>query len=184
MYTILGVYNRQKRKKNNKKDFVIHEVKFDELYIGEMENLLPANEAKGLLLVDKKDRRTSFYLDADGNGKLSKKYDFFVASDPFEKALYKSKKGSVHATNSDEAMIDALTGLIGGPPSAGISLDANEGVIITNKQGSTIDLLALQPGGEGLSPVMCMMNPQLVKENENTFERWQNRCLETGFELF
>ena len=148
-----------------------------------MENLLPANEAKGFLFVDKKDRRTSFYLDADGNGKLSKKNDYLVASDPFvHKALYKSKKGSLHATNDTDAIFDVLTGLMGGPAAEGIDID--QGLIITNKQGSTIDLLALQPGGEGLPPVMCMMNPQLAKENEERFERWQNVCLETGFELF
>ena len=161
------------------KDFVLHEAEFDELYIGNMEDLLPANKAKGFLLVDKKKRRISFYLDADGNGKLNKKKAFFVAGDPFEKALYKSKTGSLHATNSQDTMIDALTGLIGGPPSTGINLDVYQGLIITNKQGSAIDLLALQSGGAGLSPVMCMINPKLVKDNENTFEQWQNMCLET-----
>ena len=98
------------------------------------------------------------------------------------KALYKSKKVTLHATNSKDAIFDALTGLLGGPAAEGIYIV--QGLIFTNKQGSTIDMLALLPGGEGLSPVMCMVNPQLVKENEDIFERWQNRCLDTGFELF
>ena len=81
-------------------------------YIGpDREDMFPASEAKGFLLVDKKEKQTSFYLETNGNGKLNKKKDLLITTDGFEKALYKSKKGSLHATNSQEAMIDALTGL-------------------------------------------------------------------------
>ena len=80
-------------------------------------------------------------------------------------------------------MIDALTGLIGGPPPEELNFEIETGLIVTNKKGKTIDFLPLEPGGEGLSPIMCMMNPQLVQESAEMFERWQNRCAETGFEL-
>ena len=182
MYTLLGTFDQQKKSK--KKKFARFELAFDEFYIGpDREDMFPASEAKGFLLVDKKDRQTSFYLDTNGNGKLNKKKDLLITTDGFEKALYKSKKGSLHATNSQEAMIDALTGLIGGPPPEELNFEIETGLIVTNKKGKTIDFLPLEPGGEGLSPIMCMMNPQLVQESEEMFERWQNRCAETGFEL-
>ena len=70
MYTLLGTFDQQKKSK--KKKFARLELTFDEFYIGpDREDMLPASEAKGFLLVDNKDKQTSFYLDTNGNGKLN-----------------------------------------------------------------------------------------------------------------
>ena len=71
-----------------------YEFTFDELYVGRgMENADPASEAKGFVLVDKKNRSTSIYLDTNENGKLNKGKDLLIASDDgFKKTLYKKRK--------------------------------------------------------------------------------------------
>ena len=89
MFTTLGEFKRQKKSK--KKGFARYEFTFDELYVGRgMENADPASEAKGFVLVDKKNRSTSIYLDTNENGKLNKRKDLLIASDDgFKQMLYK-----------------------------------------------------------------------------------------------
>ena len=102
MYTTFGAFKLQKN--SNKKKFTRFELTFDEFYIGDQEDMLPASEAKGLLLVDKKDKQTSFYLDINGNGKLNKKRDLLIATDGYEKALYKSENRKKVRFETDEEM--------------------------------------------------------------------------------
>ena len=94
MFTTLGKFKRQKKSK--KKGFVRHELTFDELYVGRgMEGADPASEAKGFVLVDKKNRSTSVYLDTNENDRLSKGKDLLIASDDgFKKTLYKKERRS------------------------------------------------------------------------------------------
>ena len=92
MFTTLGEFKRQKKSK--KKGFVRHAFTFEELYVGRgMEDADPASEAKGFVLVDKKNQSTSVYLDTNENGKLNKGKDLLIASDDgFKKTLYKKRK--------------------------------------------------------------------------------------------
>ena len=71
-----------------------YEFTFDELYVGRgMENADPASEAKGFVLVDKKNRSTSIYLDTNENGKLNKRKDLLIASDDgFNRCYIKNKE--------------------------------------------------------------------------------------------
>ena len=169
MFTTLGEFKRQKKSK--KKGFVRHEFTFDELYVfREMEDADPASEAKGFVLVDKKNRLTSVYLDTNGNGKLNKGKDLLIASDDgFEKTLYKTKKGDLLATNSEEAMLGAMSDLFGGLPGT-FEFIYDTGMIFTSKKGKTLDFVPLSVQGgsrleDGLFPIHCSMDPQFISEN-------------------
>ena len=80
---------------------------------GGMENTDPVSEVKGIVLVDKKNRSTSIYLDTNENGKLNKRKDLLIASDDgFKQMLYKKiKKGDLFAANSEELMRVAVSDL-------------------------------------------------------------------------
>ena len=169
MFTTLGEFKRQKKSK--KKGFVRHEFTFDELYVfREMEDADPASEAKGFVLVDKKNRLTSVYLDTNGNGKLNKGKDLLIASDDgFEKTLYKTKKGDLLATNSEEAMLGAMSDLFGGLPGT-FEFIYDTGMIFTSKKGKTLDFVPLSVQGgsrleDGLFPIHCSMDPQFISEH-------------------
>ena len=148
-----------------------HEFTFDELYVFRgMEDADPASEAKGFVLVDKKNRLTSVYLDTNGNGKLNKGKDLLIASDDgFEKTLYKTKKGDLLATNSEEAMLGAMSDLFGGLPGT-FEFIYETGMIFTSKKGKTLDFVPLSVQGgsrleDGLFPIHCSMDPQFISEN-------------------
>ena len=169
MFTTLGEFKRQKKSK--KKGFVRHEFTFDELYVFRgMEDADPASEAKGFVLVDKKNRLTSVYLDTNGNGKLNKGKDLLIASDDgFEKTLYKKKKGDLLATNSEEAMLGAMSDLFGGLPGT-FEFIYDTGMIFNSKKGKTLDFVPLSVQGgsrleDGLFPIHCSMDPQFISEN-------------------
>ena len=169
MFTTLGKFKRQNKSK--KKGFVRHEFTFDELYVFRgMEDADPASEAKGFVLVDKKNRLTSVYLDTNGNGKLNKGKDLLIASDDgFEKTLYKTKKGDLLATNSEEAMLEAMSDLFGGLPGT-FEFIYETGMIFTSKKGKTLDFVPLSVQGgsrleDGLFPIHCSMDPQFISEN-------------------
>ena len=169
MFTTLGEFKRQKKSK--KKGFVRHEFTFDELYVFRgMEDADPASEAKGFVLVDKKNRLTSVYLDTNENGKLNKGKDLLIASDDgFEKTLYKTKKGDLLATNSEELMRVAMSDLFGGLPGT-FEFIYDTGMIFTSKKGKTLDFVPLSVQGgsqleDGLLPIHCSMDPQIASEN-------------------
>ena len=148
-----------------------YEFTFDELYVGRgMENADPASEAKGFVLVDKKNRSTSIYLDTNENGKLNKRKDLLIASDDgFKKTLYKKKKGDLLATNSEEAMLGAMSDLFGSLPDT-FEFIYDTGMIFSSKKGKTLDFMPLSVQGEsrledGLLPIHCSMDPQIASNN-------------------
>ena len=65
MYTLVGTFASQKSKKwkFNRLEFT-----FDQYFMGrpdEGEDMSPASEAKGFMLVDRRSKETSFYLDTN-----------------------------------------------------------------------------------------------------------------------
>ena len=191
MFTTLGTFTLAQKKK--KKQFARFDVSFDELYmegsldqpippVEELDDMLPTSVAQGFLLADKKVGITSFYLDSNGNGKLNKKKDLLISTTSFDKALYKAKRGNVLATNNQVAMIDALTEVIGAPPSDGSSLTIEAGLIVSNRKGKALDFLSLHPLEDKLAPIHCMMGPQgAFYTEDNWFETF---CAEEfGLEL-
>ena len=190
MFTTIGTFERAKKKK--KKQFARFNVSFDELYmegrldqpippVEELADMLPNSVAQGFLLADKKAGVTSFYLDSNGNGKLNKKKDLLISTTSFDKTLYKTRRGDVLATNNQVAMIDALTDVIGVPPSDGSSLVIDAGLIVSNDEGKAIDFLPLDPAEEKLLPIHCMMDPQgSFYTEDNWFEPF---CADLGVEL-
>ena len=180
MFTTLGTFKLAKKKK--KKQFSRFDVSFDELYmegrldepippVEELVSMLPSTVAQGFLLADKKAGVTSFYLDSNNNGKLNKKKDLLISTTSFDASLYKKKRGNVLATNNQVAMVDALTEVIGAPPSDGSSLVIDAGLIVSNRKGKAIDFLSLHPLEDKLLPIHCMMGPQgAFYTEDNWFE--------------
>ena len=180
MFTTFGTFKLAKKKK--KKQFSRFDVSFDELYmegrldepippVEELVSMLPSTVAQGFLLADKKAGVTSFYLDSNNNGKLNKKKDLLISTTSFDASLYKKKRGNVLATNNQVAMVDALTEVIGAPPSDGSSLVIDAGLIVSNRKGKAIDFLSLHPLEDKLLPIHCMMGPQgAFYTEDNWFE--------------
>ena len=180
MITTLGTFKLAQKKK--KKKFARFDVSFDELYmdgvldepippVEELDSMLPSSVAQGFLLADKKAGVTSFYLDSNNNGKLNKKKDLLISTTSFDATLYKAKRGNVLATDNQVAMIDALTEVIGAPPSDGASLVIEAGLIVSNRKGKAIDFLSLHPLEDKLLPIHCMMGPQgAFYTEDNWFE--------------
>ena len=111
---------------------------------------------------------------------MKKKKDLLISTTSFDATLYKAKRGNVLATNNQVAMIDALTEVIGAPPSDGASLVIEAGLIVSNRKGKAIDFLSLHPLEDKLLPIHCMMGPQgAFYTEDNWFEPF---CAE-GFGL-
>lgn len=63
----------------------------------------------------------------------------------FDATLRKAKRGNGLATNNQVAMVDALTEVIGSPPSDGSSLVIEAGLIVSNRKGKAIDFPFFAP---------------------------------------
>jgi len=186
MYTLVGSFLRQK--KGNKKKFNRLEFTFNQYFMGRPdgeEDMYPASEAKGFILVDKRNKETSIYLDTNQDGLLNTESDLLIGSGGFERSLYKSKKGSLIATNGAKRMTDAFADLYEEDPDILDSL-REEIFVASNKKGKTLAVMSLQPLGperEGLRPVLCTMDSAKVRDDEEWFQRWQGYCSDVGVEL-
>ena len=78
----------------------------------------------------------------------------------FDATLRKAKRGNGLATNNQVAMVDALTEVIGSPPSDGSSLVIEAGLIVSNRKGKAIDVPSLHPLEDKLLPIHCMTRLQ------------------------
>ena len=185
MYTLVGTFASQKKSKKRK--FNRLGFTYDQFYMGRPgdRDMRPASEAKGFILVDKRKKETSIYLDTNQNGKLNKKSDLLIGLNVFERSLYQSKKGSLLATGSPKRMTDAFADLFEEDPDILDSL-REEIFVVSNKRGRTLDLIPLLPLGperEGLRPIWCTMDSAEVREDEEWFQRWQGYCSDVGVEL-
>ena len=66
MYTLIGTFTKQKKCKKKKFNRLVFT--FDQYFMGrpdEEEDMSPASEAKGFMLVDRRSKETSFYLDTN-----------------------------------------------------------------------------------------------------------------------
>ena len=185
MYTLLGTFARQK--KSRKEKFNRLEFTYDQFFMGRPgdRDMRPASEAKGFILVDKRNEETSIYLDTNQDGILNTESDLLIGLDVFERSLYKSKKGSLLATGSLKRMPDAIADLYEEDPDILDSL-REELFVASNKKGRTLDLIPLLPLGperEGLRPIWCTMDSAEVRDDEEWFQRWQGYCSDVGVEL-
>ena len=148
-------------------------------------DMRPASEATGFILVDRRSKETSIYLDSNQDGKLNKDSDLLIGLDVYEKSLYKSKKGSLLATGSPKRMTDAFADLYEEDPDILDSM-REEIFVASNKKGKTLDVMSLLPLGperEGLQPVLCTMDSAVVRDDNEWFQRWQGYCSDVGVEL-
>ena len=185
MYTLIGTFSRQKKSKKNR--FNRLEFTFDQFYMGRPgdRDMRPASEATGFILVDRRSKETSIYLDSNQDGKLNKDSDLLIGLDVYEKSLYKSKKGSLLATGSPKRMTDAFADLYEEDPDILDSM-REEIFVASNKKGKTLDVMSLLPLGperEGLQPVLCTMDSAVVRDDNEWFQRWQGYCSDVGVEL-
>ena len=185
MYTLVGTFASQKKSKKRKFNRLVFT--YDQFYMGRPgdRDMRPASEAKGFILVDKRKKETSIYLDTNQNGKLNKKSDLLIGLNVFERSLYQSKKGSLLATGSPKRMTDAFADLYEEDPDILDSL-REEIFVVSNKRGRTLDLIPLLPLGperEGFRPIWCTMDSAEVREDEEWFQRWQGYCSDDGVEL-
>ena len=88
MYTLVGTFACQKKSKKRKFNRLVFT--YDQFYMGRPgdRDMRPASEAKGFILVDKRKKETSIYLDTNQNGKLNKKSDLLIGLNVFERSLY------------------------------------------------------------------------------------------------
>ena len=185
MYTLIGTFSRQKKSKKNR--FNRLEFTYDQFYMGRPgdRDMRPASEATGFILVDRRSKETSIYLDSNQDGKLNKDSDLLIGLDVYEKSLYKSKKGSLLATGSPKRMTDAFADLYEEDPDILDSM-REEIFVASNKKGKTLDVMSLLPLGperEGLQPVLCTMDSAVVRDDNEWFQRWQGYCSDVGVEL-
>ena len=186
MFTLTGTFSRQKKSKKNR--FNRLEFTYDQFYRsrpGGDRDMRPASEATGFILVDRRSKETSIYLDSNQDGKLNKDSDLLIGLDVYEKSLYKAKKGSLLATGAPNRMTDAFADLYEEDPDILDSL-RSEIFVVSNKRGRTLDLIPLLPLGperEGLRPIWCTMDPAVVREDEGWFQHWQGYCSDVGVEV-
>ena len=90
----------------------------------------------------------------------------------FNATLRKAKRGNGLATNNQVAMVDALTEVIGSPPSDGSSLVIEAGLIVSKRKGKAIDFVSLHPLEDKLLPIHGMTGLQgaLFYTEDNWFE--------------
>ena len=189
MYTALGAFKLQK--KNSKRANKLYKLTFDELYTDEsLEDANPAKKVKGFVHIDKKWSFTTLFIDTNGNGKLDKgRKDLLIgAYGDYEKSFYKSKRGRLHATNNEDAISDALSDLLGGPPPEECDCIYSTGIIFTDKSGKILDLIPLSEQGDdidvdGLRSIVCSMNPVYTQESAGNFQSLQNDCGELGIDI-